>query len=203
MAGKSKIVEGALGALSDIFKKGEDKPVDEGRRKFLKSAPATAVGGAGALAGVGGGAAIIGAKALFGQGKFDDIIVKIKAAMEEMTNTGGDWEALEKSLDLTPNEIDSVLKNDTFAGDFLEDAVQYEPSKADLDKKFHGFDIPGSEGEHNFLRGEFDSLWYSSDLPDVTYYNEALGGPLFKYMAKKVAPDVDDKELLELQGWLF
>jgi hypothetical protein len=190
MAGKAKIVRGALEALTDVFKKGSDEPADPSRRALLKAAPAAAVGGAGALAGI-GGAAMLGAKALFGQGRFDKIISEIKPAIDEFYESG-DWEGLGKTLDLTPNEIDNVLKHDTFAGEYLDDAIEA------------GEGVIGSTAERDFLRDQWDSLFDDIEQFPTSMFYRDLGAPLFKHMAKKLESDLlDDKELIELSEILF
>jgi len=226
MAGKEKLIRGALGALTDIFKKGSDEPADPSRRAFLKGAPGAAVGGAGALAGIGGTAAIVGAKALFGQGRFDKIISEVKPAIDEFYESGGDWKILEDALDLTPQELDSVLKKDTFAGEYLDDAIARQVDhtnpatgevsetttvvpprswKAGYNEVYEkGFDVPGSKAERAFLREQWDSVFYNiEDFPSSMFHKD-LGAPLFKHMAKKIEPDlVDDKELTALSDILF
>lgn len=67
MAGKGKIVRGALGALTDVFKKGDEVPVDESRRSFVKGAAAAPVVAGGALVGIKAGKKMI-----------DDIPVPVK-----------------------------------------------------------------------------------------------------------------------------
>lgn len=57
MAGKGKIVRGALEGLTDIFTKGDDAPVDPSRRAFVKGVGA--VGAAGALGGIKAGTKLI------------------------------------------------------------------------------------------------------------------------------------------------
>tara|TARA_R100000664_G_C2677240_1_gene86772 strand:- start:63 stop:611 length:549 start_codon:yes stop_codon:yes gene_type:complete len=70
VAGKGKIVRGALEGLTDIFTKGDDAPVDESRRTFMKGAGT--VGALGALAGIKAGTKLV-----------DDILpVASKSALE-------------------------------------------------------------------------------------------------------------------------
>jgi len=57
VAGKGKIVRGALEGLTDVFTKGDDAPVDESRRTFMKGAGT--VGALGALGGIKAGAKLI------------------------------------------------------------------------------------------------------------------------------------------------
>lgn len=201
MAGKSKIVEGALGALSDIFKKGEDKPVDEGRRKFLKSAPATAVGGAGALAGVGGGAAIIGARALLGQGKFDDIVAKIKDAFDEdwydmsLNTTDSPTETLQRKLGIDDNEF-SKISNETLFMDHLEwqeELNNWTPTEIATGIRQITDDWMGSHA-YDHYKGRGDS--------PVELINQ-FKIPAFKNEVSKNFPELDSKELNDVAEMLF
>jgi len=102
MAGpKSKIVRGALEALTDVT----DEAIDVGRREFLKKTP---VGAAGVATGLGTGVAL-GAKALFTKGKFDDIINNIKSSIDDLAEDY-DWDAFMETNKMKESDLADILE---------------------------------------------------------------------------------------------
>jgi len=110
--GKGKYIRGALKGLTDIFKAGDDAPVDESKRSFIRKSPAVAVGGAGALTGLGtatGIGAAVGAKALFAKGGFDDIVTKIRISVNDLAEDG-DWDTFMKTNNLKEKDLADILE---------------------------------------------------------------------------------------------
>jgi hypothetical protein len=196
MAGKSKIVKGALGALTDIFRKGDDVPVDESRRAFVKGAAASP-----AVA-LGGGAAVLGAKALFSAGKFDDIVAKIKSAFdpdayEDIYSAG---ETLQKKLGINDSEFAKISDGTTAMDDanyFIED------QSLDINN-MNPSDI--ADMVRNSLDGAFDSLNYDyrkgRGMNPIILIDE-FKIPAFKNEVMKKFPNLDPTEVSDLAGKLF
>jgi hypothetical protein len=199
MAGKGKIVRGALEALTDAFK---DKPVDKSRREFIKKAPVATAGGAGALAGL-GTAAVIGAKALFSQGKFDDIIAKIKSSFDE------DWHdisfhtnespsgILQKSLGISDDEFVKISDDTQFIDQF-EDVLSEMEGEVSVDKISSGI----RDMVDNFM-GEYSWDFHKGRGENPSVLIDEFKKPVFKLEVRKKFPDIDSAELDDLTEKLF
>ena len=188
---KAKLIRDAAGALGDI--------VDEGRRAFLKKAPVVAAGGA--LGGL-GAAAVVGAKALFGQGKLDDIIAKIKSSFDEdwqniSLNTAESLsEILQKNLNYNDDEFFKISDETGFIEQF--DMIDLDPDKmssAEISKAVKGLvDDAMSDYSYDFAKGRGT---------DPKILIDEFKIPAFKNEVIKKFPDIDLSELDDLSGKLF
>jgi hypothetical protein len=200
MAGKGKIVRGALDALTDVFKAGDDAPVDESKRAFIRKSPAAAVGGAGALGGL-GTAAALGAKALFSQGKFDDIIAKIKSLTDEDWNFFSADEAfntVKEKLGLSDPETVKLFDD---SGYFSHGQGDYGGESSLTDYIYvHGAEKPESK---KYLLEEIDDrIDNLTNEETVDSFNQLLPSALRLEIMKKF-PDLDKNELDDLAKKLF
>ena len=203
MAAGSKIVKGVYGALKDITSSKPDAPVDESRREFIKKAPVATVGGAGALTGL-GTAAALGAKALFGQGKFDDILEKVKSAFDEDqqdislhgSDRGDPVEILQKNLEIDDDDLAKISEETSIFEqfDWLDlDTDEMTPSEiADAMREMTD-DAMGSFA-YDFMKGRGDN---PSSLIDEFKI------PAFKLEVQKQFPDIEADELNDLARKLF
>ena len=201
MAGKGKIVRGALEGLTDVFTKGDDAPVDESRRQFITKTPVAAVGGAGALAGI-GTAAALGAKALFSQGKFDDIVAKIKSAFDEdwqdisLNTTDSQTEILQKKLGIDDNDFAKISEETSMLEQL--DAIDLDPSEmtsSELANQIKNMtDEFMSEYSWDYMKGRGI---------DPSVLIRELKVPAFKLEVEKQFPGLDKNELNDLAKKLF
>ena len=159
--------------------KNDDAPVDESRRQFIKKAPVATVGGTGALAGIGTSAAL-GAKALFSQGKFDDVLEKIKLSLDE------DWNFF--SADEAFNTIKEKLN--------LSDS---ETIKLFDDSGYFG---KSPESKNDLLEKIDDTIENLTNEETIDSFNQLIA-PAFKNEIIKKFPDVDKDELNDLAESLF
>ena len=201
MAGKEKLIRGALGALTDIFKKGSDEPADPSRREFLKSAPGAAVGGAGALAGIGGTAAIVGAKALLGQGKLDNIISRIKSAFDEdwqdisLNTTDSPTEILQKKLGIDDNEFARISDETSFMDHFEYQEEIGQMSSPEI--------ATGIRGIADDFMSSFAYDYYKGRGSNPSELINEFRIPAFKNEVSKQFPDLDPTELNDVAEMLF
>jgi len=207
MAGKGKFgkflegkARGALENLSDVFTS-KDAPVDESRRQFIKKAPVATAGGAGALAGL-GTATALGAKALFSQGKFDNILAKIKDsfdpdAYDDIYSAG---ETLQKKLGIDDSEF-AKISDETTA---MDDAFYYiEDQDLNIDN-MNSSEI--AELVRNSLDNIFESLNWDyrkgrGENPMVLVDEFKI--PAFKLEVEKNFPGLDQNEIDDLAKRLF
>ena len=207
MAGKGKIGEfiegkarGALENLSDVFTS-KDAPVDESRRQFIKQAPVATAGGAGALAGI-GTAAAMGAKALFSQGKFDNILEKVKSAFDEdwqnisLNTTDSPTEILQKKLEIDDNDF-AKMSEETGMFEQL-DMFDLDPSEMSSGEVAQSIkDLTDS-----FMRDfSWDHMKGRGDNPSVLIDEFKI--PAFKLEVEKNFPGLDQDEIDDLAKRLF
>jgi hypothetical protein len=194
---KGTIARGALEALTDIG----DEAVDLGRRAFLQKAPKAVVGGAGAAAGL-GGAAAIGAKALFTKGKFDDIISKVKSAFDEnwqdisFRTTDSPSETLQRKLGIDDNEFAKISEDTSFMEQFEE--IELDPDQ------MSSFEITTEvKGLVDEAMGDFswDFSKGRGDNPSVLIDQFKI--PAFKNEVSKQFPELDPKDIAELAEKIF
>ena len=187
MAGKGKIVRGALEGLTDVFTKGDDAPV-------------AAVGGAGALAGT-GTAAALGAKALFSQGKFDDIIAKIKSLTDEDWNFFSADEAfntVKEKFGLSDSETVKLFDDSEY---FSHGPGDYGGESSLTDYIYtHGAEKPESK---EYLLGEIDDTIYNlTNEETVDSFNQLLPSAFRSEIMKKF-PNLDPEDIDDLASRLF
>tara|TARA_R100001015_G_C4634376_1_gene200772 strand:- start:6247 stop:6861 length:615 start_codon:yes stop_codon:yes gene_type:complete len=204
MAGKGKFgkfiegkARGALENLSDVFTS-KDAPVDESRRQFIKQAPVATAGGAGALAGL-GTATALGAKALFSQGKFDDILAKIKDsfdpdAYDDIYSAG---ETLQKKLGIDDSEFAKISEETTA----MDDALYYQDLNID---NMNSSEV--AELVRNSIDDIFESLIWDhkkgrGENPMVLVDEFKI--PAFKLEVEKNFPNLDQDEVDDLAKRLF
>jgi hypothetical protein len=196
VAGKSKIVKGALGALTDVFTKGEKVPFDKSRRTFLK--------GAAVAAPVVGAGAIVGAKATLSSKDLNNIIRKITSAFDEdwqklSEGYGGQVEKLQKNLGYGDEDLYKIFKSKD-SSKFYDDWQYWHQSDPPIDfnetnpaqfvKTFrHGI---------NEMMGDVHAL---RENPSTVI--DGLKTSIFKNEVLKKAPDFDSSELDDLANSLF
>ena len=195
MAGpKSKIVRGALEALTDVT----DEAIDVGRREFLKKTP---VGAAGVTTGLGTGV-VLGAKALFAKGGLDKIIEKIKSAFDEnwqdisLYTTDSPTGILQKKLGIDDNEFAKISEDTIFYDQFdIYDLNPEEMTSSEISKGIKSMtdDHMGSYA-WDFSKGRGDN--------PSTLINE-FKIPAFKNEVSKQFPGLDPSEIDELANRLF
>tara|TARA_R100001163_G_C5039296_1_gene177786 strand:- start:316 stop:1116 length:801 start_codon:yes stop_codon:yes gene_type:complete len=164
MAGKGKIVRGALGALTDVFKKSDDAPVDESRRTFVKGAAVAPIVAGGALAGIKAGTKLI-----------DDVPTPVKKEavqeagkiLENISISDYDW--INELFSISPKLRQMVGKDiqksfvDEWTDDEILDASINHPhwlgkSPADYEKIFldHNLERYGPATDFGLMDSSYD-----------------------------------------------
>jgi|TARA_R110002020_G_scaffold48763_2_gene138962 hypothetical protein len=167
MAGKSKIVRGALEAFTDIFKKGDDVPVDKSRRSFVKGA---------AVAPVIAGGALVGIKA--GKKLIDDIPVPVKKEVAQET----------------AKEISESFNASSF--DWINELYSGSPKLRQMIGKDIQREYQDIHGVDEMLDMEYGAHWFGKTPKDyekvfVEFREDTYGPALnFEYMGKDFRADL-------------